>query len=153
MTSKHSIIGCFTWYSISLGVACSPLATGSGVTATVGEAGSVCCCEGGGAGLAGSSSFWKSASDRSSIMLISASRYARLSACEWRTEASVNSWATISFILFKCWHISVRGIQICFTVCDSYLQHKVMMGNTSREQHSDNNNSSCIHSEVIGNSH
>ena len=46
----------FTWYSISLGVACSPLATGSGVTATIGEAGSVCCCDGGGAGLGGSSS-------------------------------------------------------------------------------------------------
>lgn len=52
----QSQINTLTWYSISLGVACSPLTTGSGVTATVGEAGSVCCWEGGGAGLAGSSS-------------------------------------------------------------------------------------------------
>lgn len=77
----------FTWYSISLGVACSPLATGSGVTATIGEAGSVCCCDGGGAGLGGSSSLWESASDRSSIMLISASLYARRSACGGRRES------------------------------------------------------------------
>lgn len=56
LLKKVILVSTFTWYSISLGVACSPVATGSGVTATVGEAGSVCCCEGGGAGLAGSSS-------------------------------------------------------------------------------------------------
>lgn len=101
---KHRLLP--TWYSISLGVGWSPLATGSGVTATVGEAGSVCCCEGGGAGgLAGSSSFWKSASDRSSIILISASLYARRSACEGNKHAfkimTYHHFRVLSYYLYK----------------------------------------------------